>query len=959
MVKSLLTKYYKKKSIQGTSHIDSNENSNSENEYDAHLHNREYSASSYDPLNRDYSNNSNNDDNYDIHNNPNIPKIDAYGSEPVSDYTILSYDEEIIHSQDYLKNLTRQPLKRSYNYVKNLFPIFSWIGYYPTQPKWIVSDFITGVSVAIVLVPQAMSYAKLAGLDPVYGLYSSFIGLMMYAIFATSKDVSIGPVAVMSLEVSKIINRIQDKYGADLYTAPEIATTIALLCGAITLGVGLLKLGFLVELIPLPAVMAFTTSSAFNIIASQLPGLMGYNSKVNNHQSSYKVMINFLKHLPDTKVDAAFGLVGLFILYLWKYLTQIMIKRNSKNPKKALMWTYILNIRTAIVIIFSTLISFLVIRHHKDNSPFSVTGSVKSGLQNLGIFTPPANLASRIAPDLPVATIVLVLEHISIAKSFGRIHDYKIDPNQEFIAIGVTNLVGTFFHSYPATGSFSRTALSSKCGVKTPFASIFAGFCVLIAIYCFTDAFYYIPKATLCAIIIHAVSDLMSSYKSTWRLYLIQPLDCGIFLVGVFVGVFSSIEYGIYWAMCASCALIIWRMCWTNGTFMGRIKVVELLNPKILNPISDFHENEKDDGKLETRHDSNQTEKAFINSGLISMADSYMSMGSYKYNDYNEVTNSIDRSIVSYTYKWVPIVDNPFNPNKIHTRYINNKINIEDPPPGVIVYRMSESFVYPNASAQTDNIIDYIKKKTRPSEHKRDVLWNNIGEIKKLNWSWNWNVKEWKLSSITPNFNKAISKFKNKKQDDDDHNENIDQNIDLESNLTNGSEDNSNPDGFEFNTERIILKPKLRILHLDFSQVVAIDTTSIQSLIDMKRAISLYSDSDFEIHFSGIINPWVIHGLVNAGFGGKVGNSENDKEGDSKEKKETHQSRVEDNEIDVDIEEDAFNEEENEQLDNIQEATNTDRYVSAAFGDNGVLYPVFGTNLPFFHLDIPSYSEYD
>ncbi|KAG0686786.1 hypothetical protein C6P40_003365 [Pichia californica] len=956
MVKNLLTKYYKKKSIQGSSHSNSDQNNI---DYNQDLHNRQYSACSSDSL---Y--NSNNDDtNSDLQNNSKIPKIDAYGSEPVPNYTILSYDENIIQSKDYLKNLTKQPIKRSTNYIKNLFPIFSWIGYYPTQPKWIASDFITGISVAIVLVPQAMSYAKLAGLDPVYGLYSSFIGLMMYAIFATSKDVSIGPVAVMSLEVSKIINRIQQKYGNDLYTAPQIATTLALLCGAITLGVGLLRLGFLVELIPLPAVMAFTTSSALNIIASQLPGLMGYSNKINTHQASYKVIINFLKHLPDTKIDATFGLIGLFILYLWKYLSQLMINRNSKNPKKALIWTYILNIRTAIVIIFSTLISFLIIRHHKENSPFSVTGEVKSGLRNVGIFTPPSGLASRIAPDLPVATIVLVLEHISIAKSFGRIHDYKIDPNQEFIAIGVTNLVGTFFSAYPATGSFSRTALSSKCGVKTPFASIFAGFCVLLAIYCFTSAFYYIPKATLCAIIIHAVSDLMSSYKSTWKLYLIQPLDCGIFLVGVFVGVFASIEYGIYWAMCASCALIIWRMCWTNGTFMGRIKVVELINPKILplnnNINNNYYNNNTDEindsQDLENRQNSDQTEKAFINSGLLSMADSYMSMGSYnKLNDYNEITNSIDRNIVSYTYKWVPMIDNKFNPSIIHTRYINNKIKIEEPPPGVIVYRMSESFVYPNSSAQTDNIIDYIKNKTRASSKKREVLWNNIGEVKKLNWNWNWNIKSWNLTSVTPKVNKIISKLKNKKFEDENDLNDID--LDLESNNNNNIEYNND-------NSRIILKPKLKVLHLDFSQVVAIDATSIQSLIDMKRAISLYSDSEFEIHFSGIINPWVIHGLINAGFGGKTCKLNENKNKNNKEINNTkvnyNQDRIEDNEIEIDIEEENFNEEENAQLNNIDANSSTDRYISAAFGDNGVLYPVFGTNLPFFHLDIPSYSEYD
>lgn len=880
-----LLKNYRNGSSQSNNHnsqanlniIDEHSLENSSHEYDS---NQKYMRDSTTPLTMDSSK---------------LQSFEAIGSQPVPDYTIPEYSETPVTPVDYFKNLARDPGSRSKNYFVNLFPIFKWIAYYPTQPKWILSDFITGVSVAIVLVPQAMSYAKLAGLQPEYGLYSSFMGLMMYAIFATSKDVSIGPVAVMSLEVSKIINRIQDKYG-DIYTPAQIGTTLALLCGAITLGVGLLKLGFLVELIPLPAVMAFTTGSAFNIITSQLPGLFGFADKVNNHQAPYLIVIHFLKNLKNTKVDAAFGLTGLFILYLWKYLSQRMVER---QPKHALFWTYMLNIRTAIVIIFSTLISFLVIRHDKYNSPFQVTGEVQSGLKNVGKFVPPAELAARLAPDLPVATIVLVLEHISIAKSFGRLHDYKIDPNQEFIAIGVTNLVGTFFSAYPATGSFSRTALASKCGVKTPFASIFAGLCVLVAIYAFTSAFFYIPKATLCAIIIHAVSDLMASYKSTLKMYLISPIDSAIFIIGVFIAVFASIEYGIYFAMCASAAMIIWRMCWTNGAFLGRIRVVELINPHITNVFQNKKANQNDySGDANTDYnEGNGGEKSFLNSGLVSMADSYMSVGSCNKANCHESTHSItERNMVQYNYKWIPIKKNVFNPSNIHTRYINGNVMIESPPPGVIVYRVNESFIYPNSAAQTDNILDFVKKNMRSSSEEREVLWNSISEIKKLDWNMNW--LNWK-----------------KKTEND--------------NNTNDS----------FSTDDVE-KPVLKVIHLDFSQVIAIDATSIQALIDMKRAISLYTNSDFEIHFSGILNPWIVRGLVNAGFGGKAG-------------------KVQDNEIEVDLEEDRYNEEENRQLDDIESCIDINKYVSTAFDNNGILHPIFGTDLPHFHLDIPSYSEYD
>ena len=124
----------------------------------------------------------------------------------------------------------------------------------------------------------------------------------------------------MSLQVSKVIAHVQDKFG-DKYAAPEIATFLSLICGGIALGIGLLRLGFILEFISIPAVMGFMTGSAFNIITGQVPGLMGYNSKVNTRDSTYLVVVNTLKHLPDSTVDAAFGLIPLFILYLWKFLT--------------------------------------------------------------------------------------------------------------------------------------------------------------------------------------------------------------------------------------------------------------------------------------------------------------------------------------------------------------------------------------------------------------------------------------------------------------------------------------------------------------------------------------------------------------------------------------------------------------------------------------------------------------
>jgi sodium-independent sulfate anion transporter 11 len=157
--------------------------------------------------------------------------------------------------------------------------------------------------------------------------------------------------------------------------------------------------------------------------------------------------------------------------------------------------------------------------------------------------------------------------------AFGRLNGYKIDPNQELIAIGVTNTVGTVFGAYPATGSFSRTALKSKCGVRTPAAGWFTGVVVLIALYALTDAFYFIPNAGLSAIIIHAVADLVAPPSQVYAFWKISPFEFGIWATAVLVSVFATIEYGIYASISLSILLLLIRVAHPNGSFLGKVPV--------------------------------------------------------------------------------------------------------------------------------------------------------------------------------------------------------------------------------------------------------------------------------------------------------------------------------------------------------------------------------------------------
>jgi len=356
-------------------------------------------------------------------------------------------------------------------------------------------DLIAGLTVGIVVVPQSMSYAKVATLPVQYGLYSSFVGVFLYCFFATSKDVTIGPVAVMSLQTAHVIQVVQSA-NPGLWSPELIATTLAFFCGAITLGLGILRLGFIVEFIPVPAIAGFMTGSALTIAIGQVPSLLGTSSYFNTRAACYLVIIDTLKFLPSTSLDAAFGIPCLFFLYAYRSFFNFL---NRRYPAYKRYWFYALILRNALVIIIITLISWGVCRSNPKNPPISILKTVPSGFQNVGMLHIDDSLASALAAQLPISTVVLLLEHISISKSFGRINDYKIVPDQELIAIGVTNMVGTFFSAYPATGSFSRSAIKSMAGVRTPLAGIITGLVVILALYALTSAFYWIPNAGLAA----------------------------------------------------------------------------------------------------------------------------------------------------------------------------------------------------------------------------------------------------------------------------------------------------------------------------------------------------------------------------------------------------------------------------------------------------------------------------
>jgi sodium-independent sulfate anion transporter 11 len=294
-----------------------------------------------------------------------------------------------------------------------------------------------------------------------------------------------------------------------------------------------------------------------------------------------------------------------------------------------------------------------------------------TGFQNAGVPVINVDIIKIFVGQLPAAVIVLLIEHIAISKSFGRVNNYTIDPSQEMVGIGVTNLLGPFLGAYPATGSFSRTAINSKAGVRTPLGGVITAIVVLLAIYALTAVFFYIPSASLSAVIIHAVGDLIASPNTVYQFWRISPIEVVIFFAGVIVTVFTSIEDGIYTTICVSIAVLLFRVVKANGRFLGRVKVHSVIGDHNL---------------------AGDPDKGGLN---------------------DDTTRNI----------FLPIE---------HTDGSNPQIDVESPYPGIYIYRFSEGFNYPNANHYLDYMVETIFKETRRTNLNTypklgDRPWNDPG----------------------------------------------------------------------------------------------------------------------------------------------------------------------------------------------------------------------------------------
>ncbi|NJB72670.1 SulP family sulfate permease [Saonia flava] len=428
--------------------------------------------------------------------------------------------------------------------MKGFFPFLEWLQNY--KRSFFSKDLLAGVTVGIILVPQGMAYAMIAGLPPVYGLYASLFPIVVYALLGTSRQLAIGPVAMDSLLVAAGLGTLAIS-GIENYIA--MAMLLAFLVGAMQLLLGFFRMGFLVNFMSKPVISGFTSAAAFIIMFSQLKHLLGTNIPGSNQ---FHILIrNAFRNIGEANpYDVMIGVLGiLFIILLRKFNKKIL----------AILLVVVLGV-------------IAVFAFNLESKGVKLVGNVPKGLPSFKIHAFNLESIKALWPIALAVAFVGYLEAISIGKGIEEKNNTDtIRPNQELIALGTTNIVGSFFQSLPVTASFSRSAINNELGAKTQISSIVSVLLVLITLLFLTPLFYYLPNAVLASIIMVSVFSLIDfSYaRSLWE----NRKDEFMVLLATFcITLFIGIKEGILIGILISLLLMVYRTSKPHFAVLGRIK---------------------------------------------------------------------------------------------------------------------------------------------------------------------------------------------------------------------------------------------------------------------------------------------------------------------------------------------------------------------------------------------------
>ncbi len=448
---------------------------------------------------------------------------------------------------------------KPYPQLAEYIPALDWLTHYKRGD--LLGDLIAGIIVAIMLVPQSMAYALLAGLPPQVGLYASIAPPIVYGLLGTSRVLAVGPVAIDSLLVVAGLSQFAAESSAEYLL---LALTLALMVGIIQMFMGVIKAGSLVNFLSYPVLSGFTNAAAIVIAVSQVKHVLGIS--LPRSEAMYTAAADTLTRLGDTNpVTLGLGLGSIATLLFFQRGLPGLLTRAGLPPAVVTA----LGKTGPLVIVFAGTLLVWALNLHSTQA-VAIVGEVPAGLP--GFSTPsldPADI-QKLFPIAITISLVGFMESISIGKSLASKRRQKLDPNQELIALGAANIAASLTGGYSVTGGLSRSVVNDSAGARTGLASLITAGLIALTLLFFTGLFYYLPNAVLAAMILVATAKLIdaSVLRRAWRYNKADALSLVItFWAVLLIGIQNGIFLGIF----AALALFLWRTSRPHIAVVGRV----------------------------------------------------------------------------------------------------------------------------------------------------------------------------------------------------------------------------------------------------------------------------------------------------------------------------------------------------------------------------------------------------
>ena len=441
--------------------------------------------------------------------------------------------------------------------IARYFPILDWAPKY--RGETLVSDLVAAVIVTIMLIPQSLAYALLAGLPPEVGLYASILPLIVYAIFGSSRQLAVGPVAILSLMTAAAAGKIAAQGSAEYIQA---AIVLALLSGVILLVMGLFRMGFLANFLSHPVVSAFITASGIIIAASQVKHILGVNAGGHN---LYEILVSLFREIPETNLPTlCIGAASLIFLFWVRRQFEPLLKSMGFGDKTAT----IVSRAGPVFAVAAAIIAVAVLG--LDKQGVRILGNVPTSLPVIGVPAFSADIWMQLLGSAALISLIGFVESVSVGQTLAAKNRTRIDPNQELIGLGAASFSAGVSSGYPVTGGLARSAVNFDAGAETPAAGAFTAIGIALATVFLTPYLFYLPQAVLAATIIVAVLSLVN-IPEVIKVWKYSKSDFAAMAATIFVTLFFGVELGVTTGVVLSLLLHLYNTSRPHFALVGQL----------------------------------------------------------------------------------------------------------------------------------------------------------------------------------------------------------------------------------------------------------------------------------------------------------------------------------------------------------------------------------------------------